>query len=256
MSQLQIAQNITTLRKQKGITQETFAQAMGVTGQAVSKWESGASCPDIGLLPDIAAYFGASVDELLGYRPATTMADAILRIKAAFASTPAEDAFGLAYQLCHALHEGAISHGYKRRLPWQGQDRDDDSFKAWTAQWGYSACNEPEGNSIMKRGAAFFSSTGDMPPVTAADIRSLLRTLEPLAQADVLKTLFALYSLTADDESRYASLDETAQAAGLATGQVTAALEQLPTDTKNGGYRLAGGYMMVPAILSLLIPPQ
>lgn len=49
-----------------GITQEQLAQAMGVTNQAVSKWESGQSYPHITLLPRLAAYFRVTVDELLG----------------------------------------------------------------------------------------------------------------------------------------------------------------------------------------------
>ncbi len=54
------------LRREMGITQEQLAQAMGVTNQAVSKWESGQSYSDITLLPRLAAYFRVTVDELLG----------------------------------------------------------------------------------------------------------------------------------------------------------------------------------------------
>ncbi len=53
------------LRAQKGISQEILAEKMGVTIQAVSKWETGISCPDISLLPELADYFGVSVDYLL-----------------------------------------------------------------------------------------------------------------------------------------------------------------------------------------------
>ena len=60
-----IGKNIYELRRQKGITQEALAEIVGVTGQAVSKWESGGS-PDIELLPPIADYFGVSIDKLFG----------------------------------------------------------------------------------------------------------------------------------------------------------------------------------------------
>ncbi len=53
-------------RKEKGFTQEEFAEIMGVTAQAVSKWENDVSCPDIMLIPKIADVFGISTDELLG----------------------------------------------------------------------------------------------------------------------------------------------------------------------------------------------
>lgn len=46
------------------MTQERLAEAVGVTAQAVSKWESAQSCPDIALLPELAAVLGVSIDEL------------------------------------------------------------------------------------------------------------------------------------------------------------------------------------------------
>lgn len=59
---LQIAQ----LRKSKGITQSTLADALSISFQSVSKWENGTAYPDITLLPAISRYFGVSVDYLLG----------------------------------------------------------------------------------------------------------------------------------------------------------------------------------------------
>ena len=59
-----IGMNIKQFRQEKHIKQETLADAIGVTCQAVSKWETGASDPDIALLPKLATYFGVSIDEL------------------------------------------------------------------------------------------------------------------------------------------------------------------------------------------------
>ena len=59
-----IGSNIKQLRQEKHVKQETLADALGVTCQAVSKWETGASDPDIALLPKLAGYFGVSIDEL------------------------------------------------------------------------------------------------------------------------------------------------------------------------------------------------
>ena len=53
-------------RKRLGLTQDALAELMGVTAQAVSKWENDQSCPDIGALPKLAEIFGISTDELLG----------------------------------------------------------------------------------------------------------------------------------------------------------------------------------------------
>jgi len=57
-------------RRQKNVTQEQLAEAMGVTSQAVSKWENDICCPDISLMPKLADYFGVSLDVLIrGERP-------------------------------------------------------------------------------------------------------------------------------------------------------------------------------------------
>ena len=63
---LTISENIRRLRRERGMTQERLAELMGVTNQAVSKWESQSTYPDITALIPLAEIFGVSVDELLG----------------------------------------------------------------------------------------------------------------------------------------------------------------------------------------------
>ena len=63
-----IGVNIKRLRQNKGLTQEKLGEVLGISGQAVSKWESGAALPDITILPELADYFGISIDELMGYK--------------------------------------------------------------------------------------------------------------------------------------------------------------------------------------------
>ena len=65
--QLDLGTNIRQLRRRDKRTQEALAEALGVTAQAVSRWESGGSYPDMNLIPSIANYFGVSIDELFGY---------------------------------------------------------------------------------------------------------------------------------------------------------------------------------------------
>ncbi len=60
-----LADKLKELRKAKKVSQEKLADYLGVSYQAVSKWENGVTSPDIMLLPDIARYFGITVDELL-----------------------------------------------------------------------------------------------------------------------------------------------------------------------------------------------
>ena len=70
-----IGETIAALRRQRGITQEALAGAVGVSAAAVSKWENDLSCPDITLLPQLARLFDVTTDELLGNQsqPETTL---------------------------------------------------------------------------------------------------------------------------------------------------------------------------------------
>lgn len=61
-----LGQKIAEGRKKCGYTQEEFSELLGVTPQAVSKWENDVSCPDIQLLPKISQLLNISIDELLG----------------------------------------------------------------------------------------------------------------------------------------------------------------------------------------------
>ena len=70
-----LGSRIAELRRKKNMTQEELAAELGVTAQAVSKWENDLSCPDITLLPQLARLFGVTIDELLGNQnqPETTL---------------------------------------------------------------------------------------------------------------------------------------------------------------------------------------
>ena len=65
-----IGKRIAFFRKEKGLTQEELAQHMGISPQAVSKWENDQTCPDISALPKLSRLFGVTVDELLEGREA------------------------------------------------------------------------------------------------------------------------------------------------------------------------------------------
>ncbi len=68
-----LGKRIGELRRRKNLTQDQFAEAMGVSAQAVSKWENDISCPDISLLPAMADFFGVTIDRLLRGEPEETV---------------------------------------------------------------------------------------------------------------------------------------------------------------------------------------
>ena len=64
---MNIGEKIKLLRKQQNISQEVLGEHLGVSYQAISKWENGITMPDVTLIPAIAFYFGVSTDELFDF---------------------------------------------------------------------------------------------------------------------------------------------------------------------------------------------
>ena len=115
-----IGENIAALRKQKGITQEALASAIGVSAQSVSKWENNSNMPDIMLLPIIADVFQISIDQLYG------------RLNTKIENN-AEDAYDLC---CDAILETMLSCFYHPGI--------DDEFESTLAR--YKKSLETNGN--------------------------------------------------------------------------------------------------------------
>ena len=65
MSNKNLGEMISFLRKEKGMTQNELAEKMNVTDKAVSKWERNLSCPDVNSIPTLAEVLGITVEELL-----------------------------------------------------------------------------------------------------------------------------------------------------------------------------------------------
>ncbi len=64
---IHLSEKIRALRKNKNISQEVLANYLGVSFQAVSKWEKGETLPDVTLIPAIACFFEVSTDELFDF---------------------------------------------------------------------------------------------------------------------------------------------------------------------------------------------
>jgi len=80
---MNIGTNIYALRKEKKITQAQLAEKLGVSEQAVSKWENDQCAPDVGLFPVIAEFFGVSIDRLFGYHTSSYSDEVEVIMKAA-----------------------------------------------------------------------------------------------------------------------------------------------------------------------------
>ena len=80
---MNIGTNIYTLRKEKKITQAQLAEKLGVSEQAISKWENDQCAPDVSLFPIIAEFFGVSIDRIFGYHTSSYNDDVEAIMKAA-----------------------------------------------------------------------------------------------------------------------------------------------------------------------------
>ena len=104
MEEKRIGEWIQRLRKQKGVTQQELANALGVTTQAVSKWENGGT-PDAQLLPSIADFFSVPIDALFGRE--TKRGDSLAQgIIDELANIPEEQRVQQAYEYCWAMQVG------------------------------------------------------------------------------------------------------------------------------------------------------
>lgn len=252
MNTIKIHEQIAFLRKQKGLTQEELAKGLGVTNQAVSKWESGQCCPDIQLLPDIARLFEVSVDELLGGNSAKGLGDICLNLKDYFTTLPEKEAFENAYRLAAMLHEIAVTDGYKKHMPWQAKDYSTDTV----SNWGLSVCSEPEGSTGRMAGSIFFSLGKAFETPNISQLYELSVAMERFSDLRVLKAMYALHELTIKDFDLYVSLEEIATGAKLSNEETEQALTKLPLTVKEEEgelrYRLDGSFCHMPALLTFL----
>ncbi len=101
-SNLSIGQIISELRKSKGSTQEELANAVGISAQAVSKWENG-GMPDTELLPAIADFFDIPIDRLFGRKISPKIEETVHDYIFEFGQFRG---FEKAFDIYHSIHDG------------------------------------------------------------------------------------------------------------------------------------------------------
>lgn len=136
MEQIYFGRKIAELRKARGMTQESLAQRLGITNQAVSKWESDQCCPDIMQLPVLADIFEISMDALFGRESIPPVAEPTQQI--ILHELPWEDNNDL-HAVCYVGHKLVR---YKD-IPAPGGRRDIFSFSCMGFDKKVSWSNEP-----------------------------------------------------------------------------------------------------------------
>lgn len=260
MTTVRIHEQIAFLRKQKGLTQEALANALGVTNQAVSKWESAQCCPDIQLLPVLAGMFGVSVDELLGCKAASTTADMMLEMRKTIDALPKGADGDFAFKAAAALHTILFSKSMTA-VPGEnpGWDTEDAIEHAGNAEWGYSCISMPEITTMMRKGTVLFSNHRGLDlNLTRQDIRRIVAIMKDFADVDTLSIASAIHTLTVHDEHTYAATECISEKSGVPADRVTVCLDgplaaYITEHCEHAGcYRLKGMYDHLLPVLSLI----
>ncbi len=249
--EIKINEQITFFRKQMNITQDDLAAQLGVTNQAVSKWENNICCPDIQLLPKIAELFNISIDTLFGKEIAVKQEDFITQLKKSFGTFSDKDKGNMAFKAAAILHMLILS------------DCINPSFNSEEAmkhieksEWGYSSYYEPSITTTMKKSSVFFSDN-NVYELTNADIKRISEIIKAFSVPLNLRISDSLYKLTVYDENKYASLKEISENSGFSEDIVSECVskERIGYLTEKedcaGLYRFEGMYMNIIPVLSL-----
>lgn len=249
---MKINEQIAFLRKERGITQEALANALGVTNQSVSKWEASICCPDIQLLPEIAKFFGVTVDSLLGCETIESKADTILRVKNMLSSLPINEVFETAFKLATLLHDGIASEGFANNLPYKFNE---DYANNEPKKWGYSASSLPCGNTVRCGNGIYFSHNNSYTSPNMVEQYQITLSMENLLKPNVMRVLYALYDLTINDFDKFVSVKEIAIKSNLQENEVEIALKEIPLTPKENDnellYRIDGSFMHIPSMLKM-----
>lgn len=108
MNPIKLGSVLAENRRRCSLTQEALAKHFGVSKATVSKWETGATYPDISLLPQLAAFFNISIDQLMGYQPQMTELH-IRQLHQSLCSAFSSEPFSQVMQRCRQISQDYYS---------------------------------------------------------------------------------------------------------------------------------------------------
>jgi transcriptional regulator with XRE-family HTH domain len=254
---MDIGNKILFLRKNKGVTQEQLAQTLGVSNQAVSKWESGQCFPDIQLLPDIARYFNVSSDELLGIETQSSNDDILITINDVIQNSKPGTEMAQIMKIAKALHAIVLVKESKKESSGYPEFELDETIEhAICNEWGLSSVASPQIITTMRRGNVFFSDDQNL--YDENSIKKICKLMKKLSDKLELAVLFAVYDITVSDEATFASVEQVSEMTDLQQSVIESILDgelaQFLQVAENRTFRIRGEYMNIPPILSALYP--
>ncbi|MDC7291958.1 helix-turn-helix domain-containing protein [Butyrivibrio sp. DSM 10294] len=254
---MDIGNKILFLRKNKGVTQEQLAQTLGVSNQAVSKWESGQCFPDIQLLPDIARYFNVSSDELLGIETQSSNDDILITINDVIQNSKPGTEMAQIMKIAKALHAIVLVKESKKESSGYPEFELDETIEhAICNEWGLSSVASSQIITTMRRGNVFFSDDQNL--YDENSIKKICKLMKKLSDKLELAVLFAVYDITVSDEATFASVEQVSDITDLQQSVIESILDgelvQFLQVAENRTFRIRGEYMNIPPILSVLYP--
>lgn len=247
---IKLADNLQLLRKQKGITQEELAEVFGVTSQSVSKWELGINCPDIMMLPKLADYYRVSIDELLGYKPLSSINSIYIDVRSLIESSnnKVDDAYKIARLAIAAIHEP----GRKQA----------ERLLVGKRDYSLSYGQDKKGITICSDGSIFISSFVDLTDYDITTIRKVSNYVNRISDLNTLKVMFGLFNLyVKNSDVNSFSLEEISNVTKLDENNINKALNNLDVVFDREEYNNTGieKYSLthldqVPLLIAMLIP--
>lgn len=247
---IKLAENLQFLRKEKGITQEELAETFGVTSQSISKWELGINCPDITMLPKIADYYRVSIDELLGYKPLSSINSIYMDIKSFIeaSNNKVDDVYKIARLAISSIHKKEKNQA-ERLLT----GKRDYSLSYGQEQGGVTICSDQ---------SVFIASFEDLSRYDISTIRKVAKYINKISDLNTLKVMFALFDLRMKNKSTFSfTIEEISDSCKLNEDLINKALINLDIVFDKEEYNKTGieRYSLahldqVPILITMLIP--
>lgn len=247
---MKLAENLQLLRKQKGKTQEELAEVFNVSSQSISKWELGINCPDITMLPKIADYFKVSIDELLGYKPMSSINSIYIDVKSLIDSSfnKIDDAYKIARLAVSCIHDKERTQA--------------ENLLVGKRDYSLSYGQEKLGITICSDESVFISSFVDLRDYDITTIRKVANYLNKISDLNSLKVIFGLFNLhVKNQELNSFSIQEIVEETKLDEEHVNKVLNNIDVIFDQNEFNKTGieKYTLahldqVPLLVTLLVP--